>query len=429
MTAGNRPGTLLVDARPVDHPTARNRGIGRYVTGLLRGLHAIDAPVVALYATDDEAAILADDIGGLHLERWSTDTVRRYATDGSWYLATQLMLHPIPLDPIPSVISRARLPVAAVMYDVIPFRYRDTYLREPNARVQALLRTPLARTTDAMLAISEFARVTAADELDYPIERIATIGAGVESRFVTAAVRPLPRADRVLPADLDHYVVAVTGGDVHKNTEGLLRAWGRLAPALRARHRLVIATGRSPEVLRRWERTAIEAGIADEVVFTGFVSDDELVSILQGATLAVHPSVEEGFGLPVLEAAACGAPVICSNASSLPEVLAEPRAEFDPHDPDAIAAAIAAALTDDDLRTVLADAGRRAVERWTWERVADDAMEALARLGPRWRQTVRRPPPRPAPADMWPAEALGRYLKPWDYDDVIDRRAAGQSDH
>ncbi|HSP27457.1 MAG TPA: hypothetical protein VLN74_02825, partial [Ilumatobacteraceae bacterium] len=217
--------TLLVDARPVDHPTARQRGIGRYVTGLLTGLRDIDAPVVALYGNDAEADVLADAVPGLTLRRWSPQVVREHATDGTWYLATQLMLHPIPLDPIPRCITAARLPVAAVMYDVIPFRYPEVYLTEPNARLQASLRAPLARTVDALLAISDFAATTAAHELAFPIERIATIGAGVDAKFTLPGDAPRTRCGRVLPAEVGRYVVTVAGGDDHKNTAGLLRAW------------------------------------------------------------------------------------------------------------------------------------------------------------------------------------------------------------
>jgi glycosyltransferase involved in cell wall biosynthesis len=403
--------SLLVDARPVDHPTARQRGIGRYVTGLLRGLHAIDAPLVALYGSDSEAAVLSEAIPGLHLVRWSPQAVREHVAPGTWYLATQLMLHPIPLDPIPSVITQARLPVAAVMYDVIPYRFPDQYQIEANARRQAPLRAALARTVDTMLAISEFSALTAADALDYPIGRIRSIGAGVEEQFVPPSVRSLPRPDRVLPPAVGRYVVSVTGGDERKNTEGLLRAWALLDPAVRRKRHLVIATAHSPAVLRRWERWADEGGIRDRVVFTGSITDDEMVAILQGAELAVMPSMEEGFGLPVVEAAACGTPVICSGVSSLPEVLGERAAEFDPIEPVSIAHAIERALTDAGHRAVLLAAARTAAERWTWPRVAADTLDALADLGPRWPQRLREPERRIALAGPFAGSAsgIGRY--------------------
>jgi glycosyltransferase involved in cell wall biosynthesis len=468
--------TLLVDARPVDHPTARQRGIGRYVTGLLAGLRDIDAPVVALYGSDNEAEVLTDAVPGLKLRRWSPQVVRDHAVDGTWYLATQLMLHPIPLDPIPRCVTDARLPVAAVMYDVIPFRYPGVYLSEPNARLQAGLRAPLARTVDALLAISDFAATTAAEELRFPIERIGMIGAGVDAKFTPPLGNPRDRSRRVLPASVSRYVVTVAGGDDHKNTQGLLRAWTEVDSVLGDSHHLVIAGAHTPAVLQRWRAWAGDAGIIDRVVFTGRLDDDELVAVLQGAELAVTPSLEEGFGLPVLEAAACGVAAIASDVSSLPEVLDEPAACFDPYYPQAIADAIVKALTDDDHRSVLLAAGRRAVERWTWSNVATATVDALATMEPRWPQRIRRPAPRlaiagvfdagitdgadghvdastaviaaineqvvaalraggnhvtalvdnagsPEPtnsgADRWPVRALGRYIRPWDFDHIV----------
>lgn len=462
--------TLLVDARPVDHPTARQRGIGRWVTGLLTGLRDIDAPVVALYGTDAEAEVLADTVPGLTVRRWSPRAIGDHAVDGTWYLATQLMLHPIPLDPIPRCVTAARLPVAAVMYDVIPFRHPDLYLAEPNARRQAELRAPLARTVDAMLAISDFAADTAAAELGYPRERIRTIGAGVDDMFRPAVADPRQRISGVLPSAVGPYVVAVAGRDDHKNVEGLLRAWAHVERSLAGSHHLVIAGAHDPALLQRWHGWADEAGVADRVVFTGRLDDEELVAVLQGASLAVTPSLEEGFGLPVLEAAACGTAAIASDVSSLPEVLDEPSAGFDPHDPAAIGAAIVRALVDDDHRAVLLAAGRRAVERWTWSSVATSTVDSLAAMMPRWPHRPRRPAsliavagvfgaghdgststaaiaatnervvealgstgtdvimmvdnaglpePTHAGVDRWPVCALGRYVKPWDLDHIV----------
>jgi glycosyltransferase involved in cell wall biosynthesis len=460
----DRVRTLLVDARPVDHPTARQRGIGRYVTGLLDGLVAIGAPLVALYGSDVEAEALSAANPGLPLRRWSPQVIREHAEAGTWYVATQLMLHPVSLDPIPKVVTEARLPVAAVMYDVIPYRFPEIYLADPNARRQAQLRAPLARTVDVLLAISEFAADTAATELSFPRPRIGTIGAGVDAKFVPTLDDPRPRCTRVIPADVGAYVVAVTGTDDRKNTEGLIRAWALVTRTLDTavladRHHLVIATAHTPEVLKRWEACADEVDIRDRVIFTGSLDDDELVAVLQGAALSVMPSFEEGFGLPVLEAAACGVPAICSNTSSLPEVLDEPSACFDPHDPSSIAEAIVRALNDDAHRSTLLDAGDRAVRRWTWQHAASTTIETLRSLGPRWPQRIVPPhrrvafagalddgaaatvdaivrnrpdaewvsfidagtsaEPTHANPNRWPVRALGRFVKPWDFDHVV----------
>jgi glycosyltransferase involved in cell wall biosynthesis len=210
---------------------------------------------------------------------------------------------------------------------------------------------------------------------------------------------------------VERYVVAVTGEDERKNTHGLLRAWARVDPAVRAGRHLVIVAAHSPGVVQRWSGWADDVGVRDGVIFTGSVSDDEMVGLLQRAELAVMPSTEEGFGLPVLEAAACGTPAICSNVSALPEVLDEPAACFDPFDPGSIAAAIERALVDAAHRRELAEAGRRAAARWTWPGVAERALDGLAELGRRWPQRVRIPESRVAVAGPFggSASAIGQY--------------------
>ena len=384
---------LLVDARPVNHPTARNRGIGRYTLGLLAGLQQAGAPVVALHETAEEAELLLAAVPELRLQRLCPASMRAASEPGTWFLATQLMLHPIPLDPVPGIITEAGLPVAAVMYDVIPERHPHLYQVRPAARAQVQLRGMLSRTLDALLAISEFAADTAAHELRFPRDRIAMIGAGVEDQFRPAAPNddPWQRLDGLLPADGRSPVLMVAGTDPRKNTERMLAAWGLVSTAVRAAHRLVVV-GAADELLRRqWQQWATDAGVAHDVCFTGGVTDEQMVALHQVAVLAVMPSTEEGFGLPVLEAAACRCPVISSNVSSLPEVLAEPAAEFDPYDERAIAAAVQLALTDADHRQVLLAAAARAVQRWTWAHTGHAVMAALSTLGPRQPRALRPP--------------------------------------
>lgn len=418
---------LLIDARPVDHPTARQRGIGRYVTGLLTGLVQAEIDHVALVGSRIEAEVLTEAVAGIRCEWWHPETLRRVLAQtpgvAPWYLATQAMLHPLTLDPVPRLITEAGLDVAAVMYDVIPHRHPERYLVDPAARRLAQIRAPLVRTCDALLAISDFAADTAAVTLGFDRDRIATIGAGVEDRFTPAPPGSDPRShvEHLFTAEVvrrrPRLVVAVTGGDERKNTEGLLRAWGRLDAEFRRGHHLVVAAALAPSVRERWERIATDQGVVlgSEVTFTGGISDEELVALLQSATLGVMASLEEGFGLPVLEAVACGAPAICSRVSSLPEVLDEPAATFDPHQPTAIAAAIRAACQDPEHRDRLVAAGDRAAKRWRWDRVARDTVEALARLGPRHPRRRRNPPRRVALVGPFEGSGsgIGTYDTAW----------------
>ena len=188
------------------------------------------------YGSDIEAEVLTDAIPGLNLHRWSPRSSASTPTPGTWYVATQLMLHPIPLDPIPSVITRARLPVAAVMYDVIPYRFPDQYQVEPNARRQAQLARPAGPhgrrdAGDLEVLRDHRRRRTRLSDRAHPQHRCRC------RRPVRPAIGPATPTTRhaCCPGQVDRYVVSVTGGDERKNTEGLLRAWGLLDPAIRTR--------------------------------------------------------------------------------------------------------------------------------------------------------------------------------------------------
>jgi glycosyltransferase involved in cell wall biosynthesis len=400
---------LLVDARPVCHPTAGQRGIGRYTIGLLGGLQQIGAPVVALYESEAEAARLTSAVPGLTLRQFNPATVRRYTEPGTWFLATQLMLHPIPLDPVPRIVTESGLPVAAVMYDVIPERYPEKYQTRPTARAQVQLRGILTRTLDALLAISDFAADTAAAELRFPRDRITTIGAGCDPHFVRSLDDPWPLLRNVVRNDDRKIVINVAGGsDSRKNVERLLQAWGLLPKSVRRTHRLLIVGSFDRALSQQWLHWASEAGAVDDVLFTGSVTDDELVALHQIARLAIVPSTEEGFGLPVLEAAACGCPVVTSNVSALAEVLAEPASQFDPYDASSIARALERALTDVAHRQLLMSAAERAVQRWTWANVARAVVDSLRSLGPRKQRTLRMAPQRVAVAGRFDDSAIGR---------------------
>ncbi|HWM21285.1 MAG TPA: glycosyltransferase family 1 protein [Ilumatobacteraceae bacterium] len=444
---------LLVDARPLTHPTAGGRGIGNHVAGILEGLGAIGAPAVALVEHDDARQLVPDTFPADAVEVLSRATVRRYAEAGTWFLATSMYLHPISLDPIPQSVTEARLPVAALLYDVIPYRYPAQYLVEDDPSRQARLRAVWARTVDVHCANSQFVARTAVDELGIDAARIRVVGASANARFRPAA------AGASSPRD-SPYVVSITGYEDRKNTEGLLRAWGRVDTGLRATTMLVVVATPPAPVLERWKAVAAAAGCSDRVEFATGRPDDEVVALLQHAVLNVVPSLEEGFGLPVLEGAACGVPVICSRTTSLPEVLAEPAAHFDPTDPDDIARAIERGITDQVHRRALRAAAALAVARWHWDRVVRDIVSAIDELGPRWPRRIASPVERyavrgsdPAVVDATvadlrgrhpgavvmraldsgrtservpfdgatvPAGALGRYVKPHDLDAVLD---------
>lgn len=121
--------------------------------------------------------------------------------------------------------------------------------------------------------------------------------------------------------------------------------------------------------------------LADRILFPGYVPDTDLPALLSGALAFVYPSLHEGFGFPVLEAMACGTPVVCANSSSLPEVAGDAALLVDPRDGEEVAGALAQIVADEGLRYDLMDRGLRRVQRFSWRRCAEQVLAVLEEVG------------------------------------------------
>jgi len=255
-------------------------------------------------------------------------------------------------------------PAVATIHDVIylacqqdlPSRAGRLYYR---AMMNACSRMATRIITDSEHSKNEIVRYLRADP-----DRIDVIYPGVDPSFKPvadtrqlAAVRSRCGIDR-------EYILCVGIYKPRKNHAGLLRAFRRfLEGGMQAQ--LVIAgpMAEGEAVLRR---LAAELGVAEHVIFTGFVSDVDLRSLYSAARVCVCPSLYEGFGFTVLEAMACGAPVLCSRATSLPEVAGNAALYFDPHDPEEMASQLVHVFSDHALRDSLMEQGRQNLQRFNW---------------------------------------------------------------
>ncbi|HEY2737015.1 MAG TPA: glycosyltransferase, partial [Thermoanaerobaculia bacterium] len=269
-------------------------------------------------------------------------------------------------------------PLIANHYDLIPAVYPGHYYQEPERRAlyDRALRT--VRNADRLVAISRHSAREATAFLGVPSNRIR-----VAYPIADPCFRPLPEAERERILAPLRERSGLTGGfflsvsHLHhaKNLRGLFDAWRLLPSAVRQELPLVLACELNPAdaaIVRGW---AAERGIAESVILTGFLTDDELAALYGAAMVYVHPSRSEGFGLPVLEAMRCGVAVAAAAAGSLPEVVGEAGVLFDPEDPAAIARALEALRLDPGRRREL---GERAVERAAGFRAEDLGRETLA---------------------------------------------------
>lgn len=225
-----------------------------------------------------------------------------------------------------------------------------------------------ARRAERLVAVSENTRTDIERVYGIPPERIRVIHEAADEAY-----RPLPRpaldefrATRRLSADPIVYVGTV---NTEKNMIRLLRAY----QLLRKRHGIhnsLILVGKPCLGYSKVVAAVHDMGLDESVLFTGYVPDEELPFWFNLARVFVYPSVYEGFGLPVVEAMACGAPVVVSNTSSLPEVVGDAGVLFDPYDVEAMAAAILAVLTDDLLNQTLRHKSLEQARQFSWEETA-----------------------------------------------------------
>lgn len=270
---------------------------------------------------------------------------------------------------------QAALPVVATVHDLIPLllpAYRGNVL----VRLYTALVARAARRTPCLLADSEATRRDILTHLRVPAARVHTVYLATDIQPPTADAIAAVRERYALPAT---YALYLGGFDVRKRVPLLIRALARTT----GDWPLVVA-GRLPREDTPFtpdpRRIAEQVGVAHRVHFCGFVPDDEKAALIGGARLFVFPSIYEGFGLPVLEALACGVPVITTNASSLPEVADHAGLLVPPDDETQLAAALDRLMNDDTLHAQLATAARQHAARFSWEKTAHETARVYAML-------------------------------------------------
>lgn len=296
------------------------------------------------------------------------------------------------------------------LHDLIPLIFPEHYL-EPNRSYHApyLARVGLVRAADHILAVSEHTAADAVEHLEFDEDRITVIDAGVSPQMASM-VESREEASKILrdriPGLRDHFVLYVGGDDWRKNMEGTIRAYSLFPDGLRQEFQLVITCKLSPDRHVELLGFAASQGIREgQLLLTGFVTDRELAALYRRCDLFVFPSLYEGAGLPVIEAMSCGAPVIGANKASVPEILGDLRASFDPADPADIAACMERTLTNPGELERLREVSAARARVLTWDHVAGKAVEGYERaLGGHSRGSQRAARKRLAIFTSWSAD-------------------------
>lgn len=268
---------------------------------------------------------------------------------------------------------------SATLYDLIPLIMCDHYLPNDALKRWFHQRIMVLKECNILLSISEASRRAATDYLGILPEKIVNISGAADAHF-----RCIDISAEQVQEFLHHYgikekFVLYTGAtDYRKNVEGAISGYAKLPIDIRQQTQFVIVCAILPHERLRLLNYAAGVGLAEgEVVFTGFVPEDDLVFFYNLCTLFIFPSLYEGFGMPILEAMCCGAPVLGADNSSIPEIIGRQDAMFDSKSPEAIAAALYRGLTDEGFRTDLKSWSRSRAKEFNWKKSASKALAAF----------------------------------------------------
>lgn len=252
--------------------------------------------------------------------------------------------------------------VCTTLHDVIPLIYKKDYLDGSDSKEWYYEKLRQTVRCDFILTVSKFSKQKMTELLKIPEENVYVVYEGANPEIFYR------EDDRYDPARKEKIILYVGGADQHKNIRNLIRAYALLPDQLKRTYKLAFAGGEPERKKYQLLRVAAKCGVKkSSLIFYGYVSDDDLRNLFQTCAVFVLPSYSEGFGLPVIEAMECAAPVITARAASLPEIVGDERFMFDPFRPGDIADKICKILTDEAFAREAVLNGCRRAELFSWQ--------------------------------------------------------------
>jgi glycosyltransferase involved in cell wall biosynthesis len=377
---------VLIDARPAASP--KRTGIGHYTWSLLRHLPPVD-PGTTYIAWYLAARDLLSGRRSRHRfrpapnlreravpfpTRWFQPLADRLDLPRvEWFSSFDVLFAPNFLPP-PTRAPRVVLTVHDLAFRLFPNLVPERTLDWLSGFDEAL------RRATRVIAVSECTRRDLLEHFDVDPERVAVVHHGVDHDVYRPAGPGGASHDPVVHAIGGPFLLSLGGIEPRKNLPRLVRAFASLRPDLEVR--LVVAGSgvpRNPEgrIALQAELASLPEGVRRRVILTGHVPQETKVRLLQSAFALVLPSLYEGFGLPVLEAMACGTPVVSSNVSALPEIAGRAAVLVDPLDIESIREGMERVLVDAALRRRLRRAGILRAGKFTWGQTAVSTARVL----------------------------------------------------
>ncbi len=347
-------------------------GMANVVQGYLRGLRMVAAEdSVILFVTEDNRAVYEPSTGGpISLQVTSADELQQY-------IDTLDVIH-YPFNEL--CLDQSRIASVVTVHDIIPEHFPQVF---PYTVREALQQT--CRRATFIVADSEFTRTDIVNRYAIAPEKIRCVYGAVSQIFdheITDVDRESVRERYGLP---ERFLLYPAAARPHKNHETLFNALAQVKDI-----DLVLTTGET-HLPERFERLREQVVDSDRIHVVGHVDDADYPIFFDLAFAVVTPSLAEGYGYPVVEAHHMGVPVVASNAMSLPEIAGEGALLFDPHDEDALAAAINQLISDQVLHDRLVAAGKANSQRFSLETIGRDLLHAYKAAHDRFKDQQSTP--------------------------------------
>ena len=301
--------------------------------------------------------------------RWSVDRLFKIGqTFRKYDLYHETNYIPMPFDG----------PTIVTVFDLSFHLYRETH---PIDRIRHMEKYfyPRLNLASHFITISEASRQEMVKHLGLPLNKITVTYLGLDDYFKPVTGDALTSALSHYGLQAGSYILYVGTLEPRKNITTVLQAYALLPKRIQSNYPLVLAGGKG-WLMEKLEDEIRRLDIASTTVLTGYVPSQHLPALYSGATVFVYPSLYEGFGLPPLEAMACGTPVITSNVSSLPEVVGNAGILVNPHDVKRIKEEIERVIEDSSHRTMLSKLGLERSRRFTWEDCAGQTMDVYSHV-------------------------------------------------
>jgi alpha-1,3-rhamnosyl/mannosyltransferase len=364
---------IVLDARTVTHHFP---GIGRYTFNLAQALVPFLCPEEELLLLYDPTQASPWNLSSLRGVRLVETPISPFSLPRQWLLPRLLrqLKADIYHNPYHFMPYKPGIPTLITLHDVIPLRYPGyfSFRQRLVFKVVVRLATKIASKT---IAVSEATAHDIAQYLPLPAARVIVIPEAADPAFEPCAGEVILSLRRRLNLP-EQYVLYLGSNKPHKNLVRLVEAWLQIQPQPLPLLIAGVWDRRYPEAQEKVEMRQAK----QYVRFLGPVAEEDLPALYSGAEVFVFPSEYEGFGLPVLEAMACGTPVACTQSSSVPEVAGEAALGFDPLNIEDISHKLKLLLDDAGLRSRLRELGLQQAARFSWERTAQETLAVYRQL-------------------------------------------------